>query len=208
MNKNWYVFLAIWAFIVLIGPITLLMNFPLSSLFTKQAITINFFQRLVGLVLFSLIFAQVVIGSLMSKLVEKLTAKLFRFHIVEGIVSYILMIAHPVLGAINGVSLIFVFTREELLYNFGRAAFSLFTIGVFAGLFRSQPFLIRHWKKLHVLNYIAFYLIAIHSYYVGSDVQTFPFIILWWIAVISVTTIIVYKCLNNLHQNLNQNGAR
>lgn len=208
MNKNWYWFLTVWMVIVLIGPLTLLINFPFEKLFSSQAVTINFFQRLIGLISFSLIFVQVVIGSMMPTLIEKLTSKLFRFHILEGIAIYMLIIAHPILGAINGVSLIFVFTREELLYNFGRIAFSLFTIGVFAGLFRSQPFLIRHWKKLHILNYVAFYLVAIHSYFVGSDTRGFPFIILWWIAVVSVSGILVYKWLNSLHQNLNQNGAR
>ena len=191
-------FLAVWVLVLLIGPITLLVNFPFDSLFKQEVLTINFFQRLAGLLLFSLIFVQVVLGSQMGKLIEKLTGKVFRFHIVEGITTYVLMIAHPILGYLNGVSLIPIFTRNELLYNMGRLAFALFTIAVFAGLFRSEPFIIRHWKKLHILNYAAFYLIAIHSYYVGSDVRSFPFIILWWVAVTAVSIIVILKLKNLL----------
>ncbi len=196
MNRNWYIFLVLWVFVVLIGPITLLLNFPLDKLFIRQVLTINFFQRLIGLILFSLIFTQVVLGSRLSSWVEKLTGKIFRFHIVEGVVSYILMIVHPVLGSLNGISLIPIFTRQELLYNLGRLGFMLFTIGVFAGLYRAQPFIIRHWKKFHILNYVAFYLITIHSYYVGSDTQSFPFIILWWVAVITISIIVISKLKN------------
>lgn len=198
MNRNWNLFLVIWLIVVSVGPITLLINFPLESLFVKQALTINFFQRLIGLILFSLIFTQVVLGSQLSSWIEKLTGKIFRFHIVEGVVSYILMIAHPILGSLNGVSLIPIFTRNELLYNLGRFGFMLFTIGVFAGLYRSQPFIIRHWKKFHMLNYVAFFLIAVHSYYVGSDTQSFPFIVLWWIATITVSIIVILKLKNLL----------
>lgn len=195
MNRNWNYFLIVWIIVIAMGPVTLLLNFPLDKIFATQTSTISFFQRLVGLLLFSLIFTQIVIGSNMPKFIELFSGKIFRFHVVEGIVAYSLMILHPILGSLNGVSLLPVFVRYELLYNLGRFAFVLFTLAVFAALLRTQPFLTRHWRKFHILNYVAFYLIAIHSYFVGSDTKSLPFVIFWWMAVVVITLLIIKKLL-------------
>lgn len=196
MNRNWYIFLVVWILIVSFGPVTLLLNAPLSSIFSSSFGTINFFQRLAGLILFSLIFVQVVLGALMPRWTELLTGKIFKFHIVEGIAAYFLMILHIIFGTLLGFGFLPVFARSQLLYNFGRFAFLLFTVAVLAGLLRTKPFLIRHWRKFHILNYLAFYLIAIHSFFVGSDTRSFPFIVLWWIAVFVVTFLVLRKLSN------------
>ena len=182
-------FFIIWILVLAIGPITILNGFSF-ELLKHPTIAINFFQRVTGLVAFSLIFSQVVIGSNMSKLIEKLGAWVFKFHVVEGIFTYLLVLTHPLLAVLFNWKLkgtidpFYVFTdfcilcktNLELFYTFGRVSFWLITIAVAAGLLRTQPWLRKNWKKFHYLNYLVFFLIAIHSWFVGSDVQSKPFV--------------------------------
>lgn len=195
-GKNWYTFLGLWILALALVPLTVFRDTSIGSIFSNNLTTINVFQRLVGLTLFVLITAQIALGAYMAKLTDLLGGKIFRFHITEGIISYILMFVHPILGSLLGISLLPIFTRGELLYNLGRFAFILFTIAILAGLLRTKPFLVKHWRKFHILNYAAYSLIAVHSWFVGTDTRHFPFVIFYFtsVAVVSVTVAIkIYK---------------
>lgn len=178
MNKNWYIFLAIWSLAIFVAVFTILNS--------GSRLSLNLFQRLSGLILYVLLTTQIVIGTFMQYLTDKVGGKIFRFHITEGIVAYTIMFAHAVTGSLQ--------SGFSLYYNFGRIAFILFSIGVFAGLLRTKTKFLRiHWKKLHILNYFAFLFVVAHSWFVGSDTQLFPFIIIWYMGLIVVLGCIGYK---------------
>jgi len=199
-------FLIIWALILSLGPITILKNTSF-ELLKDPVVAINFFQRLTGLLAFSLLFFQIVIGSNMNKLIEKYGAWIFRFHVTEGIFTYLLVLIHPLLAVLLNFKLLgpfdpfYVFTdfcvicktNSELFLTFGRVAFWIITLAVAAGYFRTNPWLRRNWKKFHKLNFIAFFLIAIHSWFVGSDTQSSPFVYFFYFTIPIVAYLFTFK---------------
>lgn len=143
-----------------------------------------FFLRAVGLYAFVLLFLQITIGAWMPHW-TKLFPKIFLFHETQGLFAYGFLFAHPLFFLVNSFFTTGVFAPVSLLFtNFGnirefyislgKIAFVLLTIGVFAAYFRHKPFLNRHWRKFHILNYVAFWLVFFHSFNLGSDTRTYP----------------------------------
>lgn len=190
MNKNKIIFYLIWLLLFSLAPLTIFLNTPLSVITKDYGSIANFTQRLFGLWAFTLMFVQIVLGSFMTRWTEKLGGWIFKFHVIEGISVYFLILVHGtafvfynyLLG--QGFDPFFVFVDVCVLcgkatqhyYNFGRLAFWFITLAVTAGYFRTAtPFLRVHWKKFHILNYVAFLLIGLHSLFLGSDLGKFPF---------------------------------
>ena len=206
----------IWFIVVLVGPYTIFTRTPLSEVISDQVLLINFFQRILGLIAFSLIFSQVILGLFMGKLTQKLGSWIYKFHITEGLFTYLFIFGHPLMFVLLNYKLkgtidpFYVYTDIclickplfEYFYTFGRVAFWFLTIGVTAAYFRTHPWLRVHWLKFHILNLFAFYLIALHSYVVGSDVKSTPFIWFYWFAISVVTGGLVYKGLSPLFLKL------
>lgn len=200
-------FFSIWLFLVLLGPYTIYKSIALGVAINNPVILINVLQRITGLVAFTLIFIQIVLGSLMQKWTEKLGGWVFKFHLIEGAIAYTLILAHPLLFVflnfkITGVfDPFYVFTQIcvickdsfEYFYTFGRISFWLITLAVLAAKLRTQPWFQIHWRKFHVLNYVAFFFIVAHSFFVGTDVRTAPFSWFYFLAITTVVGIIIYK---------------
>lgn len=135
--------------------------------------------RLAGLVAFTLIFLQLVIGSLMVKLRPIFGSAVLRLHICQGIVAFILAWLHPLfLISQWGVTTVLGLGGY---YLWGKVGLALLTLAVLAGLLRTRKFLARHWRWIHRLNYVTLAVIYIHSWNVGSDTHTFPMVILYYL---------------------------
>ena len=208
MNKNKLVFYILWILLVSLGPIAVLKNTPLALLAGHSALILNFLQRVIGLVAFTLLFIQLILGSFMPYLTQKFGGWIFNFHVMEGILIYILVLGHPALYMAyryligQGLDPFFIFTnvcvlchtKLDLYYTFGRVAFWFITIGVFAGLYRTAtPFLRTHWRKFHILNYFAFLFVGYHSLMLGSDLGTAPFAYFHGPSLVIVSAILLYK---------------
>ena len=208
MNYKKITFYLIWLGLISLGPITVLGVTPFASVVVNKVLLVNFFQRILGLTAFTLIFIQIILGSFMSKWIEKLGTWIFKFHITQEPIAYILIFLHPLMTVFvnyftgRGLDPFYVFIdvcilcdgKFEWLYNFGRIGFWLITIAVIAALFRtSTPFLRLHWKKFHVLNYVAFYVIWFHSIKLGQDVGTPPFGYFHGPSIIIVSAIVIVK---------------
>lgn len=207
MLRKPYFWIAVWLVFLSLGPITVLKDTPWQAAFNNRIIIANFLQRIVGTVAFTMIFFQIVLGSLMPKLIEKLGPWVFKFHITEGPIAYALIVTHPLLflafnyfsrGVIDPFYIFLGFcilctTRTEFFYTFGRVGFWLVSAAVFAAFFRTSPWLRDNWRKIHILNYFVFFLIAIHSYFIGTDSHFPPFVYFWWFAVVVVSGISIYK---------------
>lgn len=169
---------------------------------------INLLQRITGLTAFVLLFIQIVLGSNMDFWRAKFGSIALKIHITNGLLAYFFILLHPTLmiafryflyGKIDPY---YVFTDFCVLcekpydyyINFGRLALLSVTIAVFAGLFRGANLWMRkNWRKLHILNYLAFYFVSIHSYNIGADSSTKLFIYTFWFFQIVVLCIILSK---------------
>ena len=181
------IFYLLWILLLSLGPITVIRN--------STGFSINFVQRIVGLLAFTLLFVQIILGSFMEKLIEKLGGWIFKFHVTEGVIAYLLILVHPLLFTFDPFYVFFGFSSQgaEFYYSFGRSAFWLVTVAVIAGLLRTQPWLQNNWRKFHILNYVAFFLIWFHSFKVGTDIGTFPFSFFHGPALVIVSSIVLYR---------------
>jgi predicted ferric reductase len=208
MNKNKLFYLSVWLVLLALAPITIYKSLPSTGALREPVILLNVLQRLLGLWAFTLLFTQIVLGAFMQKLTEKVGGWLYSFHALEGVIVYFLILSHPMVFVIfnyflgKGIDPFYVFTEycifckniTEFYYTLGRLSFLTVTLTVFAGFFRTiNPFMRRHWRKVHVLNYLVFIMVAAHSFSVGSDVGVAPFSYFFLAATISVFGIIIYK---------------
>ncbi len=207
-----FLFYFIWLLILSIVPITVLRVTPLDLALSSSVLTINFLQRITGLLAFVMLFWQIILGAFIRKWIEKLGGWVFKFHVLEGAVIYSLVLLHLLLfvlfrfKTLGVLDPFFVFTdvcvlcanKTEFLYNFGRVGFWLVTLAVVAAKLRTQPWWRIHWRKFHILNYFAFVLITIHTRFVGTDALTPPFVWFWWVAVTIVASSVLYKLFHKL----------
>ncbi len=191
--------------IIFIFLYTLLLLIPGYTLFQDGEAdgTISLFLRLTGLYAFVLIFIQIMLGAFMDFARRIFGPRILNFHMTQGLVAYGLILAHPTLFLLNTVlagvpnPLILLLPRFTTAYetylSFGKVGFVLLTAAVFAARFRNTQFLQKHWRKFHILNYIAFWLIFVHSFNIGSDAKTPPFSWLYPVMAVLVVLSIFYR---------------
>ena len=89
----------VWLLIILSGPVTVLRNI-LTEFPQDYVAFINIFQRVTGLLAFSLIFVQIMLGSFMSRWVQILGARAYKVHITQGLITYGFIFIHPIFNVI------------------------------------------------------------------------------------------------------------
>ena len=158
MKKNKIIFWVIWSVLVFLGFYTISKT-PIVS-------TLNLLQRASGVLIFTLLFIQIVLGKSIHPII------------------YLLAVIHPLFQLIFNYKLFhildpfYIYTqvcflcknKTELFYTFGRLAFWFLTLAIF-------------WKKLYFLNYAAFFLFALHGWFVGSDFRLSPLKYVFWLSV-------------------------
>lgn len=204
--KKIYFFLIFTIFLVLI-PLTVFKVTPLEIIQKYPYTVITLFQRIIGLILFILLFVQIILGAFMGRFTEKLGGWVYKFHIFEGKLTYLLAIAHPVLlmlfSYFTGHKLdpYVVFVNACLLcqtpsgyyYTLGIVSFWLLTVTVLAAAFRNaNTWMKTNWRKLHVLNYIVFLLVGLHGYFLGRDFRTQPFFSFAILAYAIIVCIVIF----------------
>lgn len=151
--------------------------------------TLRLIFPLLGMLSFTLIWFQIMLGAFMTPL-YKLFAPLdiLKFHIFEGTAAIILVFLHPTLlfGAQfldegwNGFFSFSFVASDKVMYVFmGEVAFVLFFTAVSAAILRNKPFLVKHWRKFHMLQYVTFILVFLHSINLGSHTSSSPIKQLW-----------------------------
>lgn len=182
--------------------------------FTNPSLAAYLFLRLTGLYAFFLIFLQIVHGAFMPLWFKIFDSRSAVLHEKHGVWAYLLILSHPIFFTLSAVlasgfkeGIITLFpafqTKTDILINYGRIGFTLITIAVFASYFRHKGFLNRHWLKFHILNYVAFYFIFLHSWNIGSDTRTFPLSVLYPAMAIVVAFSIAYRILPRVWKALN-----
>lgn len=187
----------VWALVILIGPITVFLTTPFSSATNDPIVFTNYLQRISGLLAFSLLFVQIILGAKLNDWTKILGARAYKLHIVQGILTFAFIFVHPVFYSLtflqtDGVLKSFLLpdysSQTEIYISFGRFAFSLILLSVISSYFRTKlVFLRKNWRFVHILNYLAFYFVSFHLYKIGTDAKSAPFIYLFWLSVVSVS---------------------
>lgn len=195
LMKNKITFILLIFLVLGFGVFSVLQNTPMTYILTSSVTKLNAVQRVFGLWIFSLMFIQIVLGDFMIKLTEKFGGWIFRTHIIFGVSIYFMVLIHTlsylVINYLSGKGLdpFYVFVdvclvcdnKYELFLDLGRISFWLVTTTVVAGYFRTMnQFLRVHWRKFHLLNYVLFLLVAVHSYFLGTDITVSPFSYLYY----------------------------
>ena len=152
---------------------------------------------LFGLLAFTMVWYQVLLGSNGWWLYRRAPV-LLRFHRTHGIIAFSFAVLHPVLliaavGLTAFLQKSFVPAELRIYATIGTIQLVLLTIAVLVALVRRMPWLRRHWKKFHILNYVVFILIWIHSWFLGTDVQTTWLRFLWVFFALAVFVSTVFR---------------
>jgi len=163
---------------------------------------INLLQRITGILALGLITLQIYLGA---------NRKAIWLHKINGILAYTFVFLHPLLlvfynyVAFGRFDPLYVFVDacvlcdgvRERLINLGRIAFYLVTIAVIAVKFREfNSWLKVNWRKLHVLNYLAFYFVSFHSIKIGTDSTSSLFLIYF----LACQIVVLYSIINRLRR--------
>lgn len=198
-----YSLISLYIFVLFIPAITLFRNTPDESVTTLPQLT-YLLMRVAGLYAIVFLFFQVLIGAFIDKLRLLFGTKILQVHIVQGTVSLLVIITHPLMFFLlnfqtsSFVSSIFLLsprfsTVVEKYESFGKIAFLLLMIAILAGLFRKNKYIKKHWRKFHYLNYVAFAFVIVHSYFLGSDSRIAPFVFLYPLFVSALVVAVVYR---------------
>lgn len=160
---------------------------------------VNILQRFSGIIALSLLTIQIYLGANRKKI---------KFHMLNGIFTYLFVFIHPITYllfryfAIGKIDPLYVFVdvcvlcqnKYEHYLNLGRVAFYLITTAVIAVKFRNvSSWLKVNWRKLHILNYLAFYFVSFHSILLGTDSRKPLFLVYFIILQIVVLGSIIKK---------------
>ena len=198
-------FYLLWLVFVILGPYALFKTVLATSF--QNFFTSSFILRLSGVLIFQLLFFQIVLGSKIRWFRQKFGSFVFPFHIFQGMVVYFLILLHTLAVLILNYQLkgvvdpFYVFSDVCLLcpkpiefyYTLGRLSFWLISLAILAGIFRTRSWWRKNWRKFHWLNYLVFFLIAAHAWFVGSDMISKPFVWFFWFAVVLVGVFFLQK---------------
>jgi len=106
-------------------------------------------------------------------------ARLVKIHKVQGVVILVLLLLHPALLSVSELSLGYM-SPVSALKILGICALIILLISSGSALFHKRLHLAyKLWKRVHMLNYILFPLIFMHSYLIGSDLLAWHLKIFW-----------------------------
>lgn len=200
-------FILIWLGLLAIGPYTGLNAVSIPLIKSDFGKLITFLLKISGLILFTLLFIQIVLGGFLDFWGKVLGKWIYKFHIFQGLLTSLLIVLHPLFLLIfrflisKKIDPFYIYTdvcvlcenSHEFYLNFGRIAFWLILITTITAILRFRSSLFKTiWRKLHLLNYLIFFLILIHLQF-GSLVIYKPFSIFYPAAALIVVLIIVFK---------------
>lgn len=145
---------------------------------------------LVGLYAFTLVWAQVVLGSGMW-LWRKVFSWIETLHRTQGVFALLFALTHPTMIA-YGYGLELYLSREyvapELKFYLYLGYFQLLVLccTVATALLRKTSFMKKWWRKIHLANYAVFVSVWVHGWFLGSDVQFSSLKYLWLMYAVTV----------------------
>jgi DMSO/TMAO reductase YedYZ heme-binding membrane subunit len=159
--------------------------------------------RLFGLYALTFIWGQLIMGPFMDPLTKLYGPRVFYYHRLEGVFALSFATLHPLLfyffggpgggDLIKGISNYFGDNPVTIYGYLGPIAWSLMVTTVTTALLMNNSFVKRFWHQIHLLNYGVFALAMLHSFNVGSDVQTQPLRSLYLVYLITFLAAFSYR---------------
>lgn len=141
---------------------------------------------LVGLYAMTLVWAQVILGSNLG-FWGTVFPGIRTFHRAEGIFALLFALAHPALRTFGfGPSELWnnptlgVSAGREFWLAVGYLQLFLMIMTVTTALLMRTRLVEKHWHQIHYANYAVFGLAWLHSWSLGSDVQSTGLKYVWW----------------------------
>lgn len=185
MEKRWYLIFLVTVIAAIIAFVLLqAINTPLEMI-----------DRAAGLFAYYFIFLAILSSEYIKQMKKVFGQGFIRVHHHLARLGISLMLLHPIAFAFERQSIsVFIpvfYPFMEFLELAGRPAFYLIIIAVATGVYRKH--IIRKWKKIHYLNYPAFLLIFIHSWLIGTDLNSTIMQLLWVCMALVIAAIFVHK---------------
>lgn len=154
---------------------------------------------LIGLYAFTLVIWQILVATNLRWL-GKLWPRIIYFHRYQGGAALTLAITHPLsiligFGIASYLSRNFIAPSLQVYLLPAYLGLTILIITVTTASMAWYGMRFPWWHKLHRLNYLAFALLWVHSWSVGSDTRLFPLNILWIAApfIIAISIGLRYK---------------
>jgi len=155
----------------------------------------QFSRRITALVGIASLFIAILLSLLVRKSRQIFGVAYLKVHHFFSITGIVLITLHPVIMAIDfGTSRIFIpdfSSWNAFLVNAGRPALYLIYIATIAAIMRRN--IVKHWRYIHSLLYVAFIFGAIHGILSGSDLRHPALYGLYLAMIITVMIIFLYK---------------
>ncbi|MFW9820039.1 MAG: hypothetical protein ACFFE5_10560 [Candidatus Thorarchaeota archaeon] len=183
---------AIYIIIPTLGLYILVIILFLSTPFSSVA---NFFIRFGALFGFTSMFVATMMTPFVVQLYKIFGKPFVKIHHIYSVTGLLLITLHPLIYAVS-VDNIAVFIPDfTSWYGFwslgGRLALILVYIAIVGSLLRKK--LIKSWRIIHTLNYIALILAYIHGVLIGEDFQNIGILITFTVMIILSFGVLGYK---------------
>ncbi|MDP2587386.1 MAG: Rieske 2Fe-2S domain-containing protein, partial [bacterium] len=158
---------------------------------------------LVGLYAFTLIWAQVILGSSMP-IWRRVYPWIETFHRTQGIFVLLFAGLHPTLLLLAyGQAYFnydFVLPEQQIFIYIGQIQLLLIILTVATALLRKTRLVKKWWRYVHWANYLVFALVWIHSWELGSDVKPTWLRFVWIFFALTVVLSLLGRILRGVRQ--------
>jgi hypothetical protein len=157
--------------------------------------------RLFGLYAFVLVWSQLMLGALKIPLQRLFGSRILKLHLFLGPFTLLFAFTHYMLFTIGNLltglgpfEAISSYLGPSVLYGYlGLTAFYLMVLTVISAMLRSRPFVKIYWRKIHYTNYVIFLFAFVHSFFIGTEVQSQPLHSLYYFFAISYLIAVGYQ---------------
>ncbi|MGM0771325.1 MAG: ferric reductase [Halobacteriota archaeon] len=164
-------------------------------LLQEKDMPLRMVDRATGLFAYMFIFLAILSSEYMMQMMKIFGKGFINVHHLLARIGMSLMFIHPIAFAFEEKSIsVFLpvfYPLKDFLELAGRPAFYLIIIAVLAGVYRKH--IIKKWKNFHYLNYLAFIMIFIHAWLIGTDLEYLIMKILWIAMALIVVGVFVHK---------------
>jgi len=119
------------------------------------------------------VFGAILSSAYMKQLVRYFGRSFVKVHHMVAISGLVLIVLHPLVVVWRLLSPRFLIPSTQSWYVFfaygGSVAWYLIGAAVLIAVLRKR--IGKHWKLLHMLNYIAFWMVTVHGWLIGTNVQ-------------------------------------
>lgn len=157
--------------------------------------TFNFIIRFAALFGFTSTFVATIMSPFAVQLYKVFGKPFVKIHHIFSITGIAFLTLHPITLAISVVDFTILlpdFTSWSVFWTYGgRIALPLIYLAVFGALLRKK--IIKIWRIIHSLNYLALFLAYVHGVLIGEDLQSIGFLIIFTIMIILSYAVLIYK---------------